>query len=559
MEKMVKLGGRLMLTLQRSLVSMVLFMGISSMAWAQGLPPVPVPSANAITPSKAVLGKILFWDEQMSSDNRMACGTCHRTEFGGGDSRFGVNPGVDNTFGTFDDVVGSVGVRRADSNNSFMPDPNFFLFPQVTGRLAPTMINAAYVPEMFWDGRAGTVFDDPETGGNVLISGGALENQAAGPPLANAEMAHDNRNWSEITAKLATVIPLKLATNIPNDMMTALSTNPDYPSLFQAAFGSPQITASRIAQAIATYERTLISDQTPFDAFLAGNMNALTPGQQAGLQTFRTNGRCDNCHAGALTTDNSFRTIGIRPPSEDPGRMNVTGNAADLGAFKVPTLRNIGLRANFMHNGRFFSLPQVLAFYARGGDFVLNQDPIIAQINLPLNQRANLIDFLVNGLTDPRVAQAQFPFDRPTLNSEVNPFGSTLLGTDLAGTGGIAPIMLAFDPVNIGNTDYRLGVTTTLGASTAYLLYSDVPAAPNTVLGGVPFVVDPNHGSFGYVEVSTAGGMLPGDGYATLHFPIPNNPALIGFSRYVQWLVLDNGSAASLSFSSSRGAELVVF
>lgn len=558
-----------MKTIQLALILIALILGMAVTSIAQGgpggpggpppgLPPVPVPAANPITPAKAVLGKILFWDEQLSSDNRMACGTCHRGASGGGDPRVGTNPGADLAFGTADDVFGSPGVRRADSNNSFLLDPQFALDPQVTGRSAPTMINAAYAPQMFWDGRAGQAFNHPVSGNNILPVGGALENQAAGPPLADAEMAHDDRNWAEITAKLSVVTPLSLATNVPADMATAIAANPTYAQLFQSAFGTTHITAARIALAIATYERTLISGQTPLDAFVAGDPTALTPAQQAGFQTFNTNGRCNVCHAGPLTTDNTFRNVGLRPPLEDVGRMGVTNNPQDLGRFKVPTLRNAGLRARFMHNGQFSTMIQVVNFYARGGDFAQNRDPVMGQINLPIADRANLVDFLVNGLTDPRVAAEQFPFDRPTLHSEVNPNGSTILGADLVGSGNIAPVMLATDPSNIGNVDYRLGVTSTLGASTAYLIYGDDLAAPGTSYFGTPFTPDPTHSSFDFIAVPTFGAGI-GDGYATLHFPIPNLPGLIGFTRYVQWLVYDPSSTSTLGFSASKGAELVIF
>ncbi len=549
----------------------LLVLVLSTPAWSQigpgpggGGPPIAplpalvVPAGNPITAQKAVLGKILFWDEQMSSDNRMACGTCHRPGVGGVDPRVGVNPGADGSFGTADDVFGSPGVRRADVNNNFVIDPAFALFPQVTGRTTPTMINAAFAPVLFWDGRATNDFVDPQTGVTVLPSGAALESQAVGPPLSGAEMAHDMRNWPEIVAKLALVTPLKLASNVPADMAAALTLNPDYPSLFQAAFGSNQITAAKIAMAIATYQRTLISDQTPFDQFLAGNTNAMTLSQRQGMMTYLTTGNCSICHSGALTTDHGFRNIGVRPPAEDPGRMNVTGNPSDLGKFKTPTLRNIGLKSQFMHNGQFTDLFQVLAFYDRGGDFVTNIDPLMAVTSVPLASQAALVDFLANALTDPRVAQATFPFDRPTLHSEVQPLGSPTFGPALPGLGGFSPVMLAFDPSNVGNIDYRLGVTNARGGTQAYLLYSDVPAAPGTQFGGVPIAVDVNDPSFGYVTTAT-GGVGAGDGVATLHFPIPNLPSLAGFVRYVQWWVYDPSSPAAWTFSASQGAQISVF
>ncbi len=542
----------------RFLLVLAAILALSSAGFSQGLPPVPVPAGNPITAEKAVLGKILFWEEQLSADNRLACGTCHLNEWGGGDPRFAVNPGPDGVFGNVDDIFGSSSVRRAGPNNDFIPDPNFFLFPQVTGRAAPTTINAAYSPELLWSGAVAGGFDDPDTGANILPTGGALETLSAVVPLSGGLMGHDSRMWANVTGKLQNATPLKLASNIPADVATALGTNATYPALFQAAFGSTQITAARVAMALATYQRTLVSDQTPYDDFLNGNTSALTLAQQAGLNTFNGVGQCNQCHSGAETTDQSYHNIGIRPASDDAGRMDATGNPSDLGLFKTPTLRNFALRPKLMHNGRFFSIWQVISFYARQGDFTQNQDPIMGQIALPGNLWPDLVDFLVHGLTDPRVAQGQFPFDRPTLHSETNGFGSFTFGDHLAGTGGFTPIMLAFDPPNIGNTDYRLGVTSTLGASTAFLLFSNVQAAPSTVLSGIPFAVDVTDPSFDFLAFPTAGSGA-GDGYATAHFPIPNSPALVGMTRYVQWLVFDPASTATLPYSASRGAEIVVF
>src|SRR5262249_7436109 len=141
---------------------------------------------------------------------------------------------------------------------------------------------------------------------------------------------------------------------------------PSYGQLFQAAFGDSQITAKRIAFAIATYQRTLVPNQTPFDNFRAGQQNALNQQQVRGFNAVQAHD-CNACHslAGDLFTDNSFRNVGLRPNTEDLGRQIVTGNTADRGKFKVPSLRNVALKATFMHNGQFQNLNQVLGFYAR--------------------------------------------------------------------------------------------------------------------------------------------------------------------------------------------------
>jgi hypothetical protein len=232
------------------------------------LPPPPQPSENPITEAKRVLGKILFWEEQLSSNSAVACGSCHSPANGGGDPRVGVNPGFDELALTADDVVGSPGVPRTDSNGVPVDDPLFGFEVQVTGRSANTTIGAAYAPELFHDGRAGTVFTDPES---MLISiavGGALENQAIGPILSDVEMAFEGRDWDEVRAKLSHSVPLVGASGLPADVSAALAANPGYADLFAAAFGSVDITADRIAFAIAGYERTLVADQTPWDAFM---------------------------------------------------------------------------------------------------------------------------------------------------------------------------------------------------------------------------------------------------------------------------------------------------
>jgi len=387
----------------------------------QPLPPVPVPAQNPITEAKRVLGKILFWDEQLSSDNTMACGTCHISGSGGSDPRTGFNPGPDGLFQTPDDIVGSPGVARMDDSGAPIEDATFGFDVQVTGRTAQPMMMAAHAPNNFWDGRATSTFVDPETGAVLIPAGGGLESQAVGPILSDVEMAHDGRTWDDVRDKLAGSAPLALATNLPPDVEAAIAADPTYGALFTAAFGTPEINASRIAFAIATYERTLVPDQTPFDRFVAGNPNALTPAQQNGLGAFL--GQCAVCHAPPVFSDHTFRNIGVRPNNEDIGREGVTGLIQDRGRFKVPSVRNAGLKSTFMHNGVRTTLDQVLDFYLNVGGQQFrspNFDPAVANINLTPQARIDVIDFVQNGLTDPRVVTETFPFDRPTLASETN-------------------------------------------------------------------------------------------------------------------------------------------
>jgi len=307
------------------------------------LPPVPVPAENPMTEAKRVLGKALFWDEQLSSDDTIACGTCHLPEFGGSDPRLATNPGADETFGTPDDVIASPGVALADSTNQRIEDDLFGFAAQVTGRATQAIIGTQYAGLQFWDGRALGIFEDPETEEILIPFGGALESQALGPILSSVEMAHEERDWEQVRLKVTAVTPLAFASELPADLVDALAFEPSYPDLFETAFGDREVTPARIAMAIATYERTLIPDQTPWDLGTAGgDPGAMTPEQRDGFMTFR-NAPCSGCHRPPMFTDNVFHSIGLRPWQEDDGRMGVTGDFNERGRFKTPTLRNVGL------------------------------------------------------------------------------------------------------------------------------------------------------------------------------------------------------------------------
>ena len=190
---------------------------LAPLASAQLTAPPPAPAENLITEEKRVLGKILFWDEQLSSDDTVACGTCHIPAAGGADPRFTAHPGPDSLFGTADDTLGSPGIVHRNTVNEAIEDPIFGMSRQVTGRTSPTMLMSMFAEDIFWDGRARSSFADPLDPSNVLIaSGGALESQAVAPILSNVEMAHDGRTWADVTDKLALVTPLAVAGRIPD-------------------------------------------------------------------------------------------------------------------------------------------------------------------------------------------------------------------------------------------------------------------------------------------------------------------------------------------------------
>ncbi len=386
-----------------------------------GLPPVPVPAENPVTEPKRVLGKALFWDEQLSADNTIACGSCHRAGAGGADPRLGRHPGKD--AGTIDDVLGSPGVVRLDAHGRPADDPVFGRAPQVTPRAAPSNFGGLWAERLFWDGRAGPRFRDPVSGNVVIERHGALEAQTL-EALANpAEMAHEHQTWGELTHKLARVEPLALAAKLPPDVGRALAAASGYPALFAAAFGDPAITPVRIAYAIASYERTLVADETPWDRFEAGDTRALDASELRGWHDFEQL-RCVSCHVPPLFTDDEFFNTGLRRSEYDRGREGVTGRRADAGDMKVPSLRNAGLLPRYMHTGEFPTLAAAIGFY-RSGTTLEDRDPLpdggTYTFNMSPEMQRDLLAFIGQGLTDPRVRAERFPFDRPVLRSERHP------------------------------------------------------------------------------------------------------------------------------------------
>lgn len=363
------------------------------------LPPVPVPAENPITEAKRVLGKILFWDEQLSSDNTVACGTCHRPGAGGADPRAGLFPG--SLPGSIDDVAGSPGIRRLDADGRPAADPVFGDHPRVTPRLAPSVFGALWADELFWDGRATGSLIDPDTGRIAIERGAALEIQTLESLNNPAEMAKADRRWDELTEKLAKVEPLELADRWPADISAAVAQHAGYPELFEAAFGDDTISAVRIAMAIATYERTLVADQTPWDRLQAGDASALGAIETIGWQAFQSL-RCTSCHEPPQFTTNNFANIGLRRSEHDPGRIAQSGLATDAGDMKIPSLRNVGLRHRLMHTGEFRVLGEAISFYRNPSglpdiDDMPNGGPYT--FSMTQQTAGYLIAFLANALT----------------------------------------------------------------------------------------------------------------------------------------------------------------
>ncbi|QDU85067.1 Cytochrome c551 peroxidase precursor [Planctomycetes bacterium Pla163] len=524
---------------------------------AQGGPPPPpplqplqnpvAPALNPTTPAKVDLGRALFWDEQLSSTRMTACGSCHFSSAGGSDPRSVIgdhtstNPGADGVYGTPDDVTASPGVVLSAWDGTYVFETTFGLDAQVTRRKAPSTVGAAYSPRQFWDGRAGTALVDPLTGQTVIANGAALEAQVLGPPTSTAEMGHVGRDWSDVAARIALSEPLALSPGVPADL-DAWIADRSYPALFGEVFGTAEVTPVRIAMAIAAYERTLVPTQTPLDTFLATGQG-LTPLENQGFQLFGQL-NCAACHAGNRLTNDTFRYIGLRPQGEDLGRFEVTGVPADRGRFKVPTLRNVADRAPYMHTGQFATLADVVDFYDRGGDFNgPNKDPLIQPLNLTQQQKNALIAFLGRPLTDPRATNETGPFERPLLAREDQRM-PTLFGTASAGTGGVAPHMVALEPPAIANPNLTIGIAGGVGGAPA-LLAADLATSPFGIdVAGATAYLALGPG----LVVVPAGNLVgtgAGAGYLSRTFDLRglNVP---GLRLYAQWFVIDAGAPGGL-------------
>jgi len=520
--------------------------------------PPEFPDSNPLLPDQDLLGKFLFWEEQMSHDNTVSCGTCHIHEAGGSDPRATatINPGADNVFGTDDDIRGSAGVHRIDhATNQLVFSGSFGTDVQVTGRKSPSMINAVYFEDIFWDGRATQAYTDPQTGLVELPYLGALESQAAGPPVSDVEMGSVGRTWDHITAKLVTAKPGALATDLPPEMEDFRAAYPTYPAMFAAVYGDPAITSKRITFAIANYERTLIADESPLDDFLKGNTPDMGP-FQAGFTLFGGAANCTSCHTLPFTMDSDYHNIGVRPESEDIGRMGFTGNPADIGKFKTPMVRNAALRVPLFHNGQANTVADVVEFYDRGGDFnVGNQDPQIVPLGLTAQQKADLVALIEDGMTDPRLANNVFPFTRPTLRSELPPLNVEYGVASLDSQGGTAGIY-ANGPANRGNANFVIGLRDARPNKPATLVFS-FGADPNGTLFPDPrFPVPVNLGIGAiFLKAPTA---TTADGLASFNLGIPNDSILAGFEFYAQWFIADPGSNPPGGIYGTKGLAVTI-
>ena len=542
------------------------------------------------------LGKALFWDMQAGSDGVTACATCHF--HAGSDPRTQniLDPGPNGTFDvqwqnarltlddfpfhqlsdiadqnspvvvSRDDNAGSQGVHRATFTDVLLgleeelrviePDTTFQVgglnLRQVTPRNAPSVINAIYMLETFWDGRASFWFNGRNNSGQrdpsaavlqvqpddsvlpvqILLDRASLASQSVGPPMGTREMSAHGRDFLRLGKKMLSLPPLQFQQVHANDSVLGGIANLNgagltttYQQMIEDAFVNEWWESDRLFDASMTeigqgvpngtseftltesnfslfwglallmYQSTLVSDDSPYDRYQEGDTSALTPLEIEGLDVF-TRSNCLLCHStpvfsAAVTPkltdpvspepllermpmqdallavyDGGYYNIGVRPTAEDLGRgaLDPFGNPLSFvgllqqggslpfapgielldpplqpseeiamnGAMKTPSLRNAQLTGPFFHNGSAATLEQVVAFYARGGNFATeNSDDLAAEMRPlpflledPARQEA-LVAFL-ESLTDERVRRERAPFDHPQLLIPAGAVGDTV-------------------------------------------------------------------------------------------------------------------------------------
>lgn len=210
------------------------------------------------------------------------------------------------------------------------------------------------------------------------------------------------RDGGSPSLRLQAIAPISDSTEMNLSLAEAierLTAHPEYPALFKAAYGdanNPPLT-----RALEAFQYTLISGNSAFDQYYyQGKDNALTASQKRGWILFNSNElKCTKCHSGFNFTNNAFENNGLYENYADIGRARVSSNNTDIGKFKVPTLRNVGLTAPYMHNGSLVSLEDVIAHYASGGSDHENKSPHITGFELTETEKTDLINFL-HSLTD---------------------------------------------------------------------------------------------------------------------------------------------------------------
>jgi cytochrome c peroxidase len=224
---------------------------------------------------------------------------------------------------------------------------------KILGRRSPTILNSAWTELLFWDGRAES-----------------LEQQALGPIAAPGEMNQD------LDSMVATIKGIQ-----------------EYGPLFAQAFPQEAVSSNTVAKAIATFERTIVSGQAPFDEWIAGHEDAIPEDAKVGFDLFNGKAECSKCHTDWMFTDSGFHDIGLA--GSDPGRAKHLHLAAMQNAFKTPTLRNVDRRAPYMHDGSEATLEQAVELYDQGGkERRPSLAPEIKPLHLTALEKKQLVAFL---------------------------------------------------------------------------------------------------------------------------------------------------------------------
>ncbi|RXH41705.1 cytochrome-c peroxidase [Bradyrhizobium zhanjiangense] len=219
---------------------------------------------------------------------------------------------------------------------------------------APTLIDVAFTEPLGWDGK----FKD-------------IESVTFGPITGRANM-----NLTE------------------SEVIDRLSATPAYIDAFASAYEDGAITRRRIEAALATFQRTIVAEESPFDRWIMGEETAISAAAKRGFEIFNGKARCSNCHSGPSFTDGSFQDIGTAQ-GDNIGRGRLFPTSQKLRyAFKTPTLRNVAQRAPYMHDGSVATLEDVIELYDRGGIDRPSRSPSIRPLFLTANEKTDLVAFL---------------------------------------------------------------------------------------------------------------------------------------------------------------------
>ena len=317
---------------------------------------VKAPPDNPLSSEKAALGKLLFWDPVLSGRKDVACASCHHPRFGYADNR--------------DVSIGVNGVGLGEDRR--FASPNEIPFVK---RNSQTLLNVAFngidkadrydpaAAPMFWDMRVAS-----------------LETQSLEPIKAFEEMRGDAYEEGKAV----------------DSVVARLNAIQEYRALFTKAFGGANpVTAGNLGKALATFERTLLANNSPFDRYMRGDRTAMTAAQIAGMQRFESTG-CSNCHNGPMLSDYKPHVLGV--PDNEKRAESDSGINNMPYAFRTASLRNLAFTGPYMHSGVFQTLGEVVRFYRRSprNPNVARRevDPLVRQLRRPGRAADELIEFL---------------------------------------------------------------------------------------------------------------------------------------------------------------------